>query len=65
MCNNGTIYNSSTGGCECCKLCIIGEYLDYANCKFRKNVTHRIAKKCDEDIDGNKMVYNLTLYHYE
>ena len=64
-CDNRSIWNPSTCECECGKLCIVGEYLDYANCKCRKKLTNRIVEKCDEDIDGNKMVYNLTLHDYE
>ena len=37
-CNNGSIWNPSTCECECDKLCDVGEYLDYANCKWMKNV---------------------------
>ena len=33
-CDNGFIWNPSD--CECDKLCYIGEYLDYKNCKCRK-----------------------------
>ena len=47
--------------CECDKSCDVGEYLDYANCKCRKRLIYELVEKCDDDIDGNQMVYNATL----
>ena len=44
--------------CECDKSCDVGEYLDYKNCKCRKRLTDKLAEKCSENIDGNKMIYN-------
>ena len=38
--------------------------LDYSNCKCRKRLTDKLIEKCDEDIDGNEMVYNAILYDY-
>ena len=35
------------------------------HCKCRNRLTDKIVEKCDEDIDGNKMVYNATFYDYE
>ena len=37
MCDKGFIWNPSNCECECDKSCDIGEYLDYKNCKCRKN----------------------------
>ena len=39
------------------KLCYVGEYLYYKNCKSRK----RLVEKCSENINGNKVIYNGTL----
>ena len=38
MCDKGFIWNASNCECECDKSCDIGEYLDYKNCKCKKNV---------------------------
>ena len=35
--NKGFIWNTSNCECECDKACGVGEYLDYENCKCRKN----------------------------
>ena len=37
MCDNAFVWNPSKWECECHKLCDIGDYLDYKNCKC-KNV---------------------------
>ena len=37
VCDKEFIWNSSNCECECDKSCDIGEYLDYENCKCRKN----------------------------
>ena len=39
----------------------IREYLDYANCKCRKGLIDKLVKECNEDIDENEIVYNVTL----
>ena len=31
---------------------------------LRTSSTYECDEECDEDIDGNKMVYNATLYDY-
>ena len=42
----------------CDKLCDIGEYLDYKNCKCRKKLLHKLVEESSENIDGNKKIYN-------
>ena len=37
VCDKGFIWNPSNYECECDKSCNIGKYLDYSNCKCRKN----------------------------
>ena len=37
MCDKGFICNPSNCECECDKSCDVGEYLDYKNCKYRKD----------------------------
>ena len=38
ICDKGFIWNPSVCECECDKLCDVGEYLDYKNCRFRKKL---------------------------
>ena len=44
------------GEYECDKSCDFGEYLDYGNCKCRKNLVDKLADECDENIDEVKIV---------
>ena len=37
VCDEGFIWNPSNCECECDKACNFGKYLDYENCKCRKN----------------------------
>ena len=55
-CDHAFIWNPSICEWECYKSCEVEGYLDYAHCKCRKRLI---------DIDGNKMVYNVTLSGYE
>ena len=55
-CDHAFIWNPSICEWECYKSCEVDGYLDYAHCKCRKRLI---------DIDGNKMVYNVTLSGYE
>ena len=57
-CDNGFIGNPSNCECECDKSCGIGQYLDYKDCKYRKQLISELIKKCSEDINGNNMLYN-------
>ena len=61
-CDDGFIWNPSI--CECDKSCDVGEYLDYANCKYRKRLIDKLVEKYDEDIDGNNMIHNATFKDY-
>ena len=63
-CDDGFVCNPSICECECNKSCNVGECLDYANCKLIKRLIDKIIEKCDEDIDGNEMVYNANLTDY-
>ena len=58
------IWNPSNCECKNDKLCDAGDCLDYKNCKCRKKLVDRLAEECSENIDGNKMIYNATLYDY-
>ena len=50
--------------CKCDKSYDAGEHLDYANCKCRKRLIDKIVEECNEDINGNEMIYNRTLNDY-
>ena len=60
ICNKGFIWNPNNSEYECDKLCDVGEYLDYTNCKCRKRLIVKLVEECSENIDGNKMIYNST-----
>ena len=40
---------------ECDKLCDVGEYLDYENCKCRKKLVEKLVEECTENIDEVKI----------
>ena len=48
LCNNGFIWNPSNCECECDKLCDVGEYLGYENCKCRKKLVDKLFEECTE-----------------
>ena len=61
-CEKGFIWNSSN--CKCDKSCDVGEYLHCGNCRRRKRLIDKLVKDYSEDINGNKMNYNVSLnYH--
>ena len=62
--DKGFIWNPVNCECECDKLCDIGKYLDYKNCKCRKKLVDRLAEERSENINENKMIYNGTLNDY-
>ena len=37
VCDKGYIFNPSNCKCECDKLCNTSQYLDYLDCKCKKN----------------------------
>ena len=59
-CDKGFIWNPSICKCECNKSCDIEQYLDYKNCKRRKELIIKLFEKCSEGINGNEMIYNTT-----
>ena len=65
ICNNGFIWNPSNCDCEYDKLCDIGEYLDYRNCKCIKVLINKLFEECIENINGSEMIYNGTLNNYK
>ena len=56
VCNKWFIWNPSNCECECDKSCDIGKYLDYSNCKCRKELVDRLVKECTENIEEIKLV---------
>ena len=60
MYDKGFIWNPSNCESECDKSCDIGEYLDYKNCKCRKQISDkcRLTEECSENINGNEILYN-------
>ena len=56
----GFIWNPSNYECECDKLCDIGEYLDYKNCKCRNGIAGKLVEECTKIVDVNK-IYNEAL----
>ena len=61
MCDKVFIWNPSNCECECDKLCGVGEYLNYKNCKCRKKKFDKLVKECGENIDESEMLHNQTL----
>ena len=61
MCDKGFLWNPSNCECEYDKSCDIGEYLDYKNCNCRKKIIDKLVEECNENIDGNEILYNETL----
>ena len=49
--DKGYIWNPSNCECKRDKVCDVGEYLDYENCKCRKMLVDKLVDKCDENID--------------
>ena len=58
ICDKGFIWNPSNFDCECDKSCIVGEYLDYKNCKCRNILVDKLVEEGSENIDGNEMIHN-------
>ena len=63
-CDKGFIWNPSNRECECDKICNIGEYLDYENCKCRKKLADKLIDECTETIEERKFV-NITFTENE
>ena len=64
-CNDGFIWNPSICECECDRSCDVGEYLHYTNCKCGERLIDELVEGCSEDINGNEMIYNVTLNNYK
>ena len=64
MCDKGLIWNPSNCECECDKACVIGEYLDYENCKCRKELVDKLVDECTETVEEVKIA-KITLAEKE
>ena len=64
ICDKGFIWNPSNCYCEYDKLCDIGEYLDYKNCKCGTKLIAKLVEECSENIEANEIIYNHTLNNY-
>ena len=56
MCDKGYIWNPSNSECECDESCHIGEYLDYSNCKCRKELVDPFIEEYTENIEETKLI---------
>ena len=54
-CDKVFIWNPSNCECECDKLCRIGEYFDYENCKCRKKLVDKLVEECTENVKEVKL----------
>ena len=61
MCDKRFLCNPNNCECECDKLCDVGEYLDYNNCKCRNKFIYKLVEECSDSIDQNEILYNETL----
>ena len=62
--HKGFIWNLSNCKCDCDKLCDIGEYLYYENCKCRKKLVNKLVEEYTETDDEVRMA-KITLVEYE
>ena len=60
-CDKGFTWNPSNCECECDKLCNIGEYLYYKNCKCGKKLVDKLVEECNENVD-EKEIYPAKLH---
>ena len=55
VCDKRFIWNLSNCECECDKLCDVGKYLDYGNCKCREKSVNKLVEECTENVDEVKL----------
>ena len=60
-CDKGFTWNPSNCERECDKLCNIGEYLYYKNCKCGKKLVDKLVEECNENVD-EKEIYPAKLH---
>ena len=64
ICDKGFVWNPSNCECEYHKLCDVGIYLDYANCKYRKRLVDKLVEECTENIKKAKIA-GITLFEHK
>ena len=64
VCDKGFIWNPSNCECACDKLCDVGEYLDYENCRCRKKLVGKLVEECTENVKETKIT-EITLCENE
>ena len=64
VCDKGFIWNPGNCECECDKACDVGEYLDYENCKCRKELVAPLIEECTETNEEVKLA-KITLAENE
>ena len=64
VCDKGFIWNLSYCECECDKACVVGEYLEYENCKCRNKLVDQIVDECVETVEKVKLA-QITLAENE
>ena len=60
----GFFLDPSSCECEWDKLCDVGEYLDYQNCKRRKRLVDKLVEECTENFEGEKIT-GITLFEHK
>ena len=50
--------------CGCDRSWVVGEYLDYENCKCIKSLIDKLVEECSENINENERI-NVNLNDYE
>ena len=61
ICNIEYIWNPSNCKCECDKSCNFGGYLDYENCKYRKNLVDKLIEEYNENVEETSLIiFNST-----
>ena len=60
VCGKVFIWNPSNCECKCDKLCDIGEYLDYSNCKSSKKLVDTLVEECTENNEETRLVEKTT-----
>ena len=64
MGNKEFIWNPSKCECDCDKVCDVGKYLDYENCKCRKKLVAPLIEECTETVEEVKLA-KITLAENE
>ena len=63
-CDKGFFWNSSNCECKFDKSCDVAEYLDYENCKCRKNLVDKLVEEWTENVDEEE-IYPAKLHSEE